>query len=155
MLFLLSGAFLDPIIRSFAVERLKKLTDGELLQFIPQLTQSLKLEPYLFNPLAEFLVVSHQFVVIIPFLFRLSVAPFRMAVCKPLLMRACELQDRALRNRHRLGHSFFWALKAEMHIPKIVGRYGENYAAYSLEGFLGYFSISFALCLSAAQERTH
>lgn len=34
------------------------------------------------------------------------------------------LVERALRNRHRLGHMFFWALKAEMHLPKVVGRYG-------------------------------
>jgi phosphatidylinositol-4,5-bisphosphate 3-kinase len=92
VLYLLSAAFLDPIIREFAVDRLKLMTDGQLLQFIPQLTQALKVggqtlllfdhladhekvEPYLFNPLAVFLV------------------------------------DRSLRNRHRLGHSFFWALK--------------------------------------------
>jgi hypothetical protein len=42
VLYLLSSAFLDPIIREFAVERLKLMTDGQLLQFIPQLTQALK-----------------------------------------------------------------------------------------------------------------
>lgn len=31
---------------------------------------------------------------------------------------------RALNNRHRLGHVFFWSLKAEMHLPKVSGRYG-------------------------------
>ena len=104
---LVSGFFLDPFIREFAVERMANLTDAELLMFMPQLTQvfillsppycfvtclmfskALKYEAYHFNALAEFLV------------------------------------QRALNNRHRLGHVFFWSLKAEMHLPKVSGRYG-------------------------------
>ena len=85
---LLSGRFLDPFIRDFAVKQMQRLSDAELLMFMPQLTQALKYEPYHFNALAEVLT------------------------------------ERALQNRHRLGHSFFWALKAEMHLPKIAGRYG-------------------------------
>ena len=34
------------------------------------------------------------------------------------------LLRRAFRNRHRLGHAFFWHLKSEMHFPLIVERYG-------------------------------
>lgn len=29
------------------------------------------------------------------------------------------LVERALRNRSRIGHSFFWFLRAEMHVPEI------------------------------------
>lgn len=36
---LVSGFFLDPFIREFAVERMANLTDAELLMYMPQLTQ--------------------------------------------------------------------------------------------------------------------
>jgi hypothetical protein len=90
----------DPVVRSYAISCLTKLNDGEfstfLLQviclhnfgeFVIQLTQVLKYEPYHDSALARFLL------------------------------------KRALNNRTRIGHDFFWYLKSEMHIPEIAERY--------------------------------
>jgi phosphatidylinositol-4,5-bisphosphate 3-kinase len=40
------------------------------------------------------------------------------------------LIQRAFRCRHRIGHSFFWLLKSEMHIPSIAERYGLMLESY-------------------------
>ena len=40
------------------------------------------------------------------------------------------LIQRAFRNRHRIGHYFFWQLKAEMHSPAIAERYGLMLESY-------------------------
>ena len=40
------------------------------------------------------------------------------------------LLKRALRNKKRIGHSLFWHLKSEMHIPEIAERYGLILEAY-------------------------
>jgi hypothetical protein len=40
------------------------------------------------------------------------------------------LVQRAFRCRHRIGHSFFWLLKSEMHIPSIAERYGLMLESY-------------------------
>ncbi len=43
---------------------------------------------------------------------------------------ATMLIQRAFRNRHRIGHAFFWLLKAEMHLPIIAERYGLMLESY-------------------------
>jgi hypothetical protein len=37
---------------------------------------------------------------------------------------ACWLMRRALGNQIQLGHTFFWSLQAEMHVPEISERFG-------------------------------
>ncbi|RWS28858.1 Phosphatidylinositol-4:5-bisphosphate 3-kinase catalytic subunit alpha-like isoform [Leptotrombidium deliense] len=78
---LLDCKFADLRVRNFAVKCLdEKLSDDLLSQYLLQLVQIVKYEPYLDNDLSHFLI------------------------------------RRALMNR-RIGHYFFWHLKAEMHDP--------------------------------------
>lgn len=86
--------FSDPIIRAHGVEQLDKLSDAEILAFLPQLVQALKFELNHDSALATLLI------------------------------------QRAFRNRHRIGHAFFWALKSEMHLPSIAERYGLMLESY-------------------------
>lgn len=73
--------YVDPYVRRFAVNWLDEgLTDDLLLQYLLQLVQVLKKEPYLASDLAYFLL------------------------------------KRSLMNS-KIGHFFFWHLKAEMHDP--------------------------------------
>eukprot|EP01114_Cavostelium_apophysatum_P016118 TRINITY_DN4532_c0_g2_i2.p1 TRINITY_DN4532_c0_g2~~TRINITY_DN4532_c0_g2_i2.p1 ORF type:complete len:1434 (+),score=438.70 TRINITY_DN4532_c0_g2_i2:87-4388(+) len=90
---LLDSKFGDAKVRSFAVQCLEALSDDELLDYLLQLVQVLKYEPYHDSSLARFLL------------------------------------RRSLRNR-RIGHSFFWYLKAEMHVSEISERFGLLIEAY-------------------------
>eukprot|EP01118_Nematostelium_gracile_P017566 TRINITY_DN7550_c0_g1_i4.p1 TRINITY_DN7550_c0_g1~~TRINITY_DN7550_c0_g1_i4.p1 ORF type:complete len:699 (-),score=182.45 TRINITY_DN7550_c0_g1_i4:111-2207(-) len=56
VLHLLDSKFADPFVRSFAVETLGKLNDGDLSVFLLQLTQVLKHEPYHDSALAQMLI---------------------------------------------------------------------------------------------------
>ncbi|EGG24544.1 phosphatidylinositol-4,5-diphosphate 3-kinase [Cavenderia fasciculata] len=92
---LMDAKFADSEVRSFAIQTLKQFTDSEFSDFLLQLSQVLKYEPYHKSELSSMLI------------------------------------ERALSNRSRIGHSFFWFLKAEMHTPEIEERYG-----LLLEGYL-------------------
>eukprot|EP01102_Stenamoeba_stenopodia_P020703 TRINITY_DN8172_c0_g1_i5.p1 TRINITY_DN8172_c0_g1~~TRINITY_DN8172_c0_g1_i5.p1 ORF type:complete len:1732 (-),score=326.42 TRINITY_DN8172_c0_g1_i5:97-5292(-) len=91
---LLDSNFMDAKVREFAVKCIEVLTDEELVDYMLQLVQVLKYEPYHNNALARFLI------------------------------------QRALRNRLLVGHTFFWHLQAEMHVPQIHHRYGLYMEAY-------------------------
>lgn len=66
---LLDANYGDATVRAFAVKHLESLSDSELLDFLLQLVQALKYEPYLDNALSRFLlkralrskVVGHYF----------------------------------------------------------------------------------------------
>ncbi|KAG1683794.1 Phosphatidylinositol 4,5-bisphosphate 3-kinase catalytic subunit alpha isoform [Nymphon striatum] len=91
---LLDFKYRDLVVRKFAVQSLSKsLSDEKLSQYLLQLVQVLKGEPYLNNDLALFLL------------------------------------KRALLNR-KIGHFFFWHLKAEMCIPSLTVRFGLLLEAY-------------------------
>eukprot|EP01133_Synstelium_polycarpum_P015439 gene15439-18312_t len=92
---LLDARFADNNVRSFAINTLNSFTDAEFSDYLLQLTQVLKYEPYHKSDLSNILI------------------------------------QRALANRSRIGHPFFWFLKAEMHTPEIEERYG-----LLLEGYL-------------------
>ena len=83
---LLDAKFADPFVREYGVSCLDFLDDGESYDFLLQLTQVLKHEPYHNSPLAKFLL--------------------RIAWSNP-----------------KIGHSFFWYLKAEMHLEDVAERY--------------------------------
>eukprot|EP01119_Soliformovum_irregulare_P017393 TRINITY_DN5165_c0_g1_i1.p1 TRINITY_DN5165_c0_g1~~TRINITY_DN5165_c0_g1_i1.p1 ORF type:complete len:1287 (-),score=389.49 TRINITY_DN5165_c0_g1_i1:1418-5278(-) len=84
---LLDSRFGDERVRSYAVKALETLSDDELNDYLLQLIQVLKYEPYHDSALARFLL------------------------------------RRALKSR-RIGHSFFWYLKSEIHVPEISERFG-------------------------------
>ena len=91
---LLDCKYADPFVRKLAVQWLdNSLTDEALSQYLLQLVQTLKYEPYLDNELARFLL------------------------------------KRALGNK-KIGHFFFWHLKAEMNDPSISLRFGILLEAY-------------------------
>ena len=91
---LLDCKYADPYVRKLAVRWLdKSLTSDALSQFLLQLVQTLKYEPYLDNELARFLL------------------------------------KRSLLNK-KIGHFFFWHLKAEMNNPSISLRFGILLEAY-------------------------
>jgi len=91
---LLDCKYADPFVRKLAVRWLDKcLTNDALSQFLLQLVQTLKYEPYLDNELARFLL------------------------------------KRSLLNK-KIGHFFFWHLKAEMNNPLISLRFGILLEAY-------------------------
>ena len=46
----------DPTVRRYAVGWLNDMSDEDLSQYLLQLVQTLKYEPYLANPLTEFLL---------------------------------------------------------------------------------------------------
>ncbi|KJE93282.1 phosphoinositide-3-kinase gamma catalytic subunit [Capsaspora owczarzaki ATCC 30864] len=84
---LLDANFADERVRAYAVSRLELLPNDELGDYLLQLVQVLKYEPYHDSALARFLL------------------------------------RRALLNR-RIGHSFFWYLRAEVRTPDIAQRFG-------------------------------
>ena len=84
---LLDFHFVVPEVREFAVNCLRKISDIELVDYLLQLVQVLKYEPYHDSPLSRFLL------------------------------------QRALQNRAKIGHPFFWHLKAELNIADISERY--------------------------------
>eukprot|EP01087_Luapelamoeba_hula_P015284 TRINITY_DN4549_c1_g1_i3.p1 TRINITY_DN4549_c1_g1~~TRINITY_DN4549_c1_g1_i3.p1 ORF type:complete len:1541 (-),score=187.61 TRINITY_DN4549_c1_g1_i3:661-5283(-) len=53
---LLDAKFADNFVRAYAVRRLAPLPDQELVDFLPQLTQVIKYEPYHDSALARFLI---------------------------------------------------------------------------------------------------
>ncbi|XP_013776261.1 phosphatidylinositol 4,5-bisphosphate 3-kinase catalytic subunit alpha isoform-like [Limulus polyphemus] len=91
---LLDCKYADRVVRMFAVQWLdKSLSDDFLSQYLLQLVQVLKYEPYLDGDLARFLL------------------------------------KRALLNR-KIGHFFFWHLKAEMYNPSVATKFGLLLEAY-------------------------
>ncbi|RDD40507.1 Phosphatidylinositol 4,5-bisphosphate 3-kinase catalytic subunit beta isoform [Trichoplax sp. H2] len=90
---LLDYKFADKAVREFAVKCLRKLNDDDLFQYLLQLTQALKYEPYLDCALSRFLL------------------------------------ERALLSR-RIGHFFFWYLRAEMHDDAVIIRFSMLLDAY-------------------------
>ncbi|EGC40128.1 hypothetical protein DICPUDRAFT_52203 [Dictyostelium purpureum] len=92
---LLDAKFADEHVRNFAIKVINSFSDAEFSDFLLQLTQVLKYEPYHNSDLTHILI------------------------------------QRALANRSRIGHFFFWFLKSEMHTPEIEERYG-----LLLEGYL-------------------
>jgi hypothetical protein len=90
---LLDSKYADAKVREYAVKCLENFNREELLDYLLQLVQVLKYEPYHDSALARF-----------------------------LLRRA--LEDT------RVGHSFFWYLRSEMHVPEISERYGLLLEAY-------------------------
>ncbi|KAF2072204.1 hypothetical protein CYY_006485 [Polysphondylium violaceum] len=92
---MLDAKFADETTRAYAVKCINSFTDAEFSDFLLQLTQVLKYEPYHNSDLTHILI------------------------------------QRALANRSRIGHFFFWFLKSEMHTPEIEERYG-----LLLEGYL-------------------
>lgn len=90
---LLDARYADAHVRAYAVARLELFTDSQLSDYLLQLTQVIKYEPYHDSALGRFLV------------------------------------RRALRSS-RIGHIFFWYLRAEMHVPEIAERYGLLLEAY-------------------------
>ncbi len=85
---LLDIMYSDTTVREYAVYRLTRLADDELLTILLQLVQVLKYEPYHDSALARFLV--------------------RRALTSPLT----------------IGHSLFWMLYNEMHLPIVEERFG-------------------------------
>eukprot|EP01094_Clydonella_sp_ATCC50884_P017222 TRINITY_DN2958_c0_g3_i1.p1 TRINITY_DN2958_c0_g3~~TRINITY_DN2958_c0_g3_i1.p1 ORF type:complete len:1072 (-),score=431.54 TRINITY_DN2958_c0_g3_i1:1764-4550(-) len=83
---LLDAKFSDPVVRDYGVECLQYMGAGECADFMLQLTQVVKHEPYHNSALSRF-----------------------------LLQRAW--MDTTI------GHTFYWFLKAEMHIPMVAERY--------------------------------
>ena len=83
---LLDAKFADPTIRDYGVDCLQYMQDGECLDFMLQLTQVLKHEPYHNSALAMFLL------------------------------------KRSWNNRN-IGNSFYWFLKAELHLADLAERY--------------------------------
>jgi len=90
---LLDAKFADPVVRDFGIECLEYMHDGECYDYMLQLTQVLKHEPYHNSALAIF-----------------------------LLKRAW--------SNPRIGHCFFWFLKAEMHLEEVGERYTLLLEAY-------------------------
>ena len=90
---LLDAKFVDPIIRDYGVDCMQYLSDGECFDFMLQLTQVLKHEPYHNSALAMFLL------------------------------------KRAWNNRN-IANSFYWFLKAEMHLGDLAERYTLLLEAY-------------------------
>ena len=84
---LLDFHFVVPEVREFAINCLRKISDIELSDYLLQLVQVIKYEPYHDSPLSRFLL------------------------------------QRAIQNRSRIGHPFFWHLKAELNIPDTSERY--------------------------------
>ena len=83
---LLDAKFADPKVREYGISCLNYMSDSECYDFMLQLTQVLKHEPYHNSPLAKFLL--------------------RRAWVNP-----------------KIGHSFYWFLKAEMHLEEVAERY--------------------------------
>ncbi|GAM18279.1 hypothetical protein SAMD00019534_014540 [Acytostelium subglobosum LB1] len=92
---LLDAKFADSNVRSYAIAALNCFTDAEFSDFLLQLTQVLKYEPYHMSDLTNILI------------------------------------QRSLSNTSRIGHPFFWFLKAELDTPEIEERY-----SLLLEGYL-------------------
>ncbi|UYV66255.1 PIK3CA [Cordylochernes scorpioides] len=91
---LLDCKYADPMVRRFAVQWLDaSISDDLLSEYLLQLVQMLKYEPYLDNDLAKFLL------------------------------------KRSLLNK-KIGHFFFWHLKAEMHDPAVTTKFGLLLEAY-------------------------
>lgn len=91
---LLDSGFADQKVRKYAVDIIDTLPDGDLVDYLLQLTQVLKYEATHDSALARFLM------------------------------------KRALLNKDRIGHLFFWHLKSEMHAPEISERYGVLLESY-------------------------
>lgn len=90
---LLDCKYADPVVRKKAVLWLEEMSDEDLSQYLLQLVQTLKYEPYLSNALSDLLLT------------------------------------RALLNR-KIGHFFFWHLKAELYDQSLVNRFGLLLEAY-------------------------
>ncbi|XP_059092638.1 phosphatidylinositol 4,5-bisphosphate 3-kinase catalytic subunit alpha isoform-like [Tigriopus californicus] len=90
---LLDCKYADPVVRKKAVHWLEEMSDEDLSQYLLQLVQTLKYEPYLSNALSDLLL------------------------------------SRALLNR-KIGHFFFWHLKAELYDQSLVNRFGLLLEAY-------------------------
>lgn len=90
---LLDYAYADSMVRQFAIECLKGISDDELLLYLLQLVQALKYESYLYSDLVKFLL------------------------------------ERSLNNQ-RIGHSLFWLLRSEMHVPAVCVNFGLILEAY-------------------------
>ena len=88
MLQLLLGRYSDPVVREFAVHEVNKMKDNVLKEYLLQLAQALKYEPYHDSPLLR------------------------------MLLR------RALKSPNKIGHTLFWLLRSEMHVPDICERFG-------------------------------
>ena len=90
---LLDANFADENVRAYTVSRLELLSDDQVVDYLVQLIQVLKYEPYHDNALSRFLL------------------------------------KRALRSK-RVGHHFFWHLKAEMEQPEVSVRFALLLEAY-------------------------
>jgi phosphatidylinositol-4,5-bisphosphate 3-kinase len=90
----LDAKYADARVRGYAISIIDQLNDGDLSDYLLQLTQVLKYESNHDSALARFLI------------------------------------RRALNSKDIIGHSFFWSLKAEMHVPEIRERYGLLLEAY-------------------------
>eukprot|EP01132_Coremiostelium_polycephalum_P010003 gene10003-12268_t len=53
---LLSSKFLDKEVRKFAVKTLRRMTDSEIIMYLPQIIQAIKHEPNHYSTLAKFLI---------------------------------------------------------------------------------------------------
>ena len=92
---LLGSKFADTRVRKYAIRCLQEIDGDALEEYILQLVQVLKCEPYDKSDIADFLL------------------------------------KQALANV-RIGHQFFWHLKAEMHVESISRRYGVLLEQYLL-----------------------
>jgi hypothetical protein len=72
---LLDVRFPDAKVRQFAVKCLRVLSDRELVEYLPQLVQVLKAEPYHYSALSEFLLLRAICNVVVghPFFWHLEV----------------------------------------------------------------------------------
>ena len=85
---LLSGRYVNELIREFAVSVLKNASFTDISCYLLQLVQALKYEKNIDNPLARFLL--------------------EQAVIHPI----------------KIGHEFFWHLRAEMFNPEVQKKFG-------------------------------
>ncbi|KAJ6229788.1 pi-3 kinase [Anaeramoeba flamelloides] len=92
---LLDSRFSDASVREYAVKCLDEFDDEQLEDFLLQLVQVLKYEPYHNSSLAKYLL------------------------------------KRALMSPWRIGSTFFWSLKSELHVAEISERF-----SLLIEGYL-------------------
>jgi hypothetical protein len=120
---LLDSRFPDPKVRAYAVQLLGSLTDDELLDFMLQLTQLLKFEPFHDSALARFLLrralanpqtVGHKFFWYLQAELHSKEVAVRFGVLINVFMRACGPY------RAALGHQMLVLRRLE-DVAKTVG----------------------------------